>query len=80
MMNKEKFTGLLSIIVPQIAKEYMARTGAEQEITLVKIYKSKMYEMLEDEETKMWHFSPKILCDILFDEIDGKDIQVPVEG
>ena len=74
-MEKEKFVGLLMLIVPQIAEEYMERTGAEQEAALEKIYSSKMYELLSDEELKIWHFSPKQLCDMLFDELSGKNIE-----
>lgn len=74
-MEKEKFVGLLMVLVPQIAEEYMARTGAEQEVTLEKIYSSKMYELLSDEELKMWHFTPKQLCDMLFDELAGRKIE-----
>ena len=74
-MGENQFVAILSLIVPQIAEEYMARTGAEQEITLEKIYSSKMYELLSDEELKIWHFSPKMLCDMLFDELAGKKIE-----
>ena len=74
-MEKKQFVGLLMLIVPQIAEEYMSRTGAEQEAALQKIYSSKMYELLSDEELKIWHFSPKMLCDMLFDELSGKKIE-----
>jgi len=79
-MDKDRFSAMLSLLVPQIAKEYMERTGEEQEPAIIKIYSSKLYEMLEKEETKMWHFSPEMLCDILQDELEGKEIEIPIEG
>jgi len=79
-MNKDKFSAILSLLIPQIAKEYMERTNEKQESAIIKIYSSKLYEMLEKEETKMWHFSPEMLCDILQNELQGEEIIIPIEG
>jgi hypothetical protein len=76
MISKEQFPAILSLLVPQIVEEYMSRTGATQEIALEKIYSSKMYEFLSDEELKIWHFSPKQLCNMLFDELSRKENRI----
>ena len=79
-MDKDRFSAVLSLLVPQMAQEYMKRTDEEQEAAIIKLYSSKLYEMLEKEETKMWHFSPEMLCDILQNELDGLEIEIPIEG
>lgn len=33
-----------------------------------------------DEETKLWHFSPVLLVDLLEQELETGEIEYPVEG
>ena len=56
----EKFNSILSIaLIPQIVDLIVEREGLDDISAMNEFYKSKVYELLSKEETKMWHYSPK---------------------
>lgn len=66
-MDKKKFEAMLILIVPAVI-ELIVKNYSWDEITASDIfYKSKVYEILEQEETKLWHLSPLTLFH-MFDE------------
>ena len=79
-MEKKTFSALLGLLVPQVVA-YITDAAQCDELTATKqFYRSKVYALLEDENTKMWHFSPKTLF-ILFDEEQRRGtFTVPEEG
>ncbi len=55
----EQFNAILSIaLIPQIVDLIVKNEGLDDVTAMNALYHSKTYEMLEKEETKMWHFSP----------------------
>jgi len=42
-------------------------------------YASKLYKILEDEESKIWHFSPEMLFSLLEEELETGNITFPEE-
>jgi len=41
------------------------------------LYNSKLYEFLSNEETKIWHLSPHKLLDILVEEKQNNNFELP---
>lgn len=65
--------------------EYMKRTLSEHVITnmmelkgwsedeaICRFMKSEVYNCLQDESTKVWHYSPYWLTEMYKDELEGK--------
>jgi hypothetical protein len=44
------------------------------------IYQSELYSMLENEETKVWHYSPVLLIELLLEEIEKGKMVFPEEA
>ncbi len=58
-MKDEKFNSILSIaLIPEIVDLIVKNGGFDDISSINAFYRSKTYEMLAKEETKMWHFSP----------------------
>lgn len=66
-MDKEKFESMLILIVPDIVKLIVENYPWDEVTASKNFYNSKVYEKLEDEETKLWHLSPLTLFN-MFDE------------
>ena len=53
------FNTILSIaIVPSTIALIVEREGLDEISAINAFYQSKVYELLANEETKMWHYSP----------------------
>lgn len=66
-MEQKKFESLLILIVPDVVKLIVESYNCDEITASKKFYNSKLYEKLEDEETKLWHLSPLTLFN-MFDE------------
>lgn len=66
-MDKEKFESMLILIVPDIVRLIVENYPWDEVTASKNFYNSKVYEKLEDEETKLWHLSPLTLFN-MFDE------------
>ena len=76
-MEKKKFEAMLVLIVPQVV-HMIAEEYKYDEITAAKtFYDSKVYELLEQEETKLWHLSPLTLFNMYKDEKTTGNIIFP---
>jgi len=79
MMTEEKFEMFLSIKVASLIETYMEK----QETTLRKgidtVYHSKLYSVLANEKTKLWHHSPNLLLDCLLHELKTGKLEFPDE-
>ncbi len=54
-----KFHSILSIaLIPQTVDLIVKKEGLDDISAMNAFYQSKTYEILSNEETKMWHFSP----------------------
>ena len=70
-MNKEQFDSLLHIYISDVIKEIVEITKEDENVVLEKFIHSRVYELLSKEETKMWHYSSKALCQYYLQEQDG---------
>lgn len=66
-MDIKKFEAMLVLIVPQVVY-LIAENYNMNEIDASRLfYESQVYEVLEQEDTKLWHLSPLTLFN-MFDE------------
>ena len=74
----EKFNTILSIaIIPQVMDLIISKEKKDEAINA--FYSSKTYELLSNEETKMWHYSPLTLYMIWKEEQETGNIIFPEE-
>ncbi len=66
-MNIEKFSAMLILLVPAVVELIIKQYGISETEATEHFYNSRVYELLEDESTKLWHFSPLTLFQ-MFDE------------
>ena len=66
-MNQEKFEAMLILIVPQIVHLIAENYRLDETEAATIFYQSKVYESLEQEDTKLWHLSPRTIFN-MFDE------------
>ncbi len=60
-MEQKKFEAMLVLIVPKII-DLIIQNHESDEVTASKsFYESRVYSLLEDEETKLWQLSPLTL-------------------
>lgn len=57
----------------------MNNRGITSEAAAILLYNSRLYSLLEDEETKLWHLSYPILYDMLEEELTTGKIIFPEE-
>ena len=78
-MDEKKFETLLTLIIPKIIS-LIIDNYAYDEITAYKeFYNSKVYSLLEDENNKLWHFSPLTLFNMFCEEKLTGDFIIPEE-
>ena len=79
-MEQKKFEAVLKLLIPQVI-HLIAENGKIDEVTASSyFYNSKVYELLENEETKLWHYSPLTLFNMYNDEIKTGVINFPEEA
>jgi hypothetical protein len=76
-MSDEKLTAMLELIVPQIIQLIMDNRRLSNKEAADLLYNSELYEMLEKEESKLWHFSAPTLYSLLDEEITTGKITYP---
>ena len=76
-MDQKKFEGLLILIVPQIVGLIVQNCGLDEVTATMLFYKSRVYALLEQEDTKLWHYSPLTLFNMYNEERETGDITFP---
>ncbi|MBE6678791.1 MAG: hypothetical protein E7597_08370 [Ruminococcaceae bacterium] len=76
-MEQKKFEGLLILIVPQVVGLIVQNCGLDEVTATMLFYKSRVYELLEQEEMKLWHYSPLTLFNMHNEERETGDITFP---
>jgi hypothetical protein len=79
-VTKEKFSGILWIIVPQLIKLLVDKRQISSKEAVKLLYDSELYAMLEREETKLWHLSAATLYSLLDEELMTGSITYPEEA
>jgi len=75
-----RFKALLALIVPGVITELKQSRGISDAEAFGQFYASKIYAVLEAEETKLWHLSPKAIVELLDMEAAGGEIIFPEEA
>ena len=78
-MDNARFSSILNMKVSGLLDVYMQSRGASLKDALVTIYHSRLYKVLECEETKLWHHSPMLLLDCMMSELKTGVLEFPDE-
>lgn len=76
-MNQEQFTAIMPYISADLVAMIAKEKRLSEEEAVKKLYASKLYAMLEDEEMKVWHYSTKMLYSLFEQEEQTGDILFP---
>ncbi|MDR0841996.1 MAG: hypothetical protein LBP68_01085 [Acidobacteriota bacterium] len=79
MVNQDNLNTVLAFITPGIIQLLMNNRKITAEAASILLYNSRLYRLLEDEETKLWHLSYTILYDMLEEELKTGKITFPEE-
>lgn len=76
-MEQKKFEAMLVLIVPKII-DLIVHNDALDEVAASKaFYESRVYSLLEEEETKLWQLSPLTLFRMYDEEKSTGNITFP---
>ena len=76
-MGQEKFVAMMPYISADLIYMIVNKQGISEEEAIKKLYASKLYAALENEETKVWQYSTQMLYSLLEQEEKTGDIQFP---
>jgi hypothetical protein len=79
MPRQEDLGAVLAFITPGILQLLINNRKITSEAASILLYNSKLYRLLEEEDTKLWHLSYPILYDMLEEELTTGDITFPEE-
>lgn len=78
-MKDKKFKAIMIILMPMIIQEIVENEDIDEVMAIKQFYSSELYSLLEDEETKLWHYSPKTLYQMYKEEQETGKIKFPEE-
>jgi hypothetical protein len=76
-MNKEKFDALLPLIVTVLIQKISESKKIPQDEVFSRLYNSNLYSHLEDEQTKVWHYSADKLFLLFEEELNTGKLELP---
>ncbi|MDR0682714.1 MAG: hypothetical protein LBG15_12850 [Dysgonamonadaceae bacterium] len=76
-MDKKAFDALLFLKVQSIISLLMQRKALSFKEALHYLYSSELYRLLEKEETKVWHYNPVMLLDLVEREKETHHLTLP---
>ena len=76
-MSKEQFEALIPYISADLIKLIADKENISHDDAILRLYSSKLYELLEDEETKVWQYSSEMLYALLKQEEETGTIVFP---
>jgi len=80
MKDKNQISALLGIcIIPQIIAEIKEFYNDREEIAIKEFYKSNLFDKLQNQDTGLWHLSPKTLSQMFLAEVKEQIIEFPEE-
>ncbi len=79
-MDKKKFESMLILIVPDVIKLIVENNQIDEIKSSDMFYSSKVYEKLEQEDTKLWHLSPLTLYNMFEEEQKTGEVIFPEEA
>lgn len=79
-MEKQKFEAMLVLLVPQILNLITENCHLDEVTAHKEFYDSKVYALLEQEDTKLWHLSALTLFNMFEEERRTGTITFPEEA
>ena len=79
-MDNMKFKSMLILIVPEVVKLIAENNRIDEIAASDMFYCSKVYEKLEQEDTKLWHLGPLTLYNMFEEERKTGEITFPEEA
>jgi len=79
-MNKELNSLLETTLIPKIINLIVIKDGNDEITAINNFYTSTTYELLMNEDTDIWHFSPLTIYNMYKSEKEKGNIFFPVEG
>ena len=79
-MNEDQFSSLLALITPPVIDLIVRNSNLDAYSALVLFYKSRLYEELSDESSKLWHYGPMTLYTMYQDEVLTGQYDYPEEA
>lgn len=79
-MEQKKFEALLILLVPQIVSLIVQKHSWDELTATKAFYESKLYALLEQEETKLWHLSAPALFALYEEESATGSMTFPEEA
>ena len=76
-MGQEQFAAMMPYISADLVTMIANKQNITNEEAITKLYASKLYEALENEETKVWQYSTQMLYSLFEQEEKTGTIQFP---
>jgi hypothetical protein len=76
-MDKAKFEALLPLVVASLLQKIIERKNISQDEAFSALYGSGLYLVLDDEETKVWHYSVEKLFQLFETEMSTGNLELP---
>ena len=76
-MDHNKFIAITPYIVTELVNMISDKQGISEDDAILKLYSSKLYSLLEQEETKLWQYSTPMLYDLYMQEQTTGKINFP---
>lgn len=78
-MGEEKFGAVMGVLVPQVIRLITENYSYNEMTAVNEFYGSNLYALLEQEDTKLWHFSPLTLFNMFDEEKKTGSFEIPEE-
>ena len=78
-MKDEKYGAVMGILVPQVLRLITENYAYDEMTAANEFYSSDLYALLEQEDTKLWHFSPLTLFNMFDEEKKTGSFTIPEE-
>ena len=76
-MDVTLFNALFPLKIQSLLEELRKQHSFSLSDALRLLYTSRTYALLEKEETKLWHYSPRMLVEMLFHEKETGEVYFP---
>ncbi len=76
-MDKSKFDAVFPIICSALVEKIVLELNLSDKEAVIELYSSHLYEILEQEETKIWHYSTEKLFELFLEERNSGKISFP---
>ena len=76
-MEREQFAALMPIIVGDLVAKIVQEEGIADDAAIERLYGSKLYSLLEQEDTKLWQYSTPMLYELYTEEAETGKITFP---